>query len=70
MGKTRQDQTSSEQETDALKAEDETLNTNKAAIAIPLGIGQMKTAMRWITPIYGQRATKIKNAAGTGKGGK
>lgn len=61
----RQDQVPQQQTTDQFALEDETLNTNRAASTIPLGIGENKTAIRWLTPIYGQSV--VKQAASSGK---
>jgi hypothetical protein len=63
----RQNQPPPESVTDTVGLEDETLNTSKAATTIPLGIGQMKTVIRWVTPIYGQRVVKAATSAGKSK---
>jgi hypothetical protein len=54
----RSNQSSAEPETKNLGTEDETLGTNRAATVVPLSVGEAKTAIRWITPIYGQRVVK------------
>ena len=55
--------------TDEFKAEDESLSTNKTAAVLPLLMGEGKTTLRWLSPIYGQRVVEIKSTSG-GKGGK
>jgi len=55
----RNDQAAAANPTDEFKAEDESLTTNQAATAIPLLIGEGKTTLRWLTPIYGQRVVKV-----------
>jgi hypothetical protein len=56
-------------ETDEFKAEDESLTTNKTSAILPLMMGEGKTSIRWLSPIYGQRVVEIKSSTG-GKGGK
>jgi hypothetical protein len=64
----RQNQQPTAAETDAFKLEDESLATNLAATPIPLGIGESKTAVRWITPIYGQTTVQVARSATSKKG--
>lgn len=54
----RQNQSPTSSGTDNVQLEDETLATNRAATAVPLVIGEAKTVIRWITPIYGQHTKK------------
>ena len=50
--------------TDEFKAEDESLTTNAAAAVIPFLIGQGKTTVRWLTPIYGQHVVAVPSKSG------
>jgi hypothetical protein len=60
----RTNQQPQENQTDAFKAEDESITTNKAATAVPILIGEGKTTLRWLTPIYGQRVVKVPAKSG------
>lgn len=68
MGSTRNDQSAAQADTDILKAEEESLTTNKATAVSPLGRGSVKTTIRWLSPIYGQRIVKVKASGGGKKG--
>lgn len=68
MGKPRQNQAPADQQTDTLALEDQSISTNLAATAVPLSLGEVKTTLLFITPIYGLNVTKQKS--GSGKGGK
>jgi hypothetical protein len=63
----RQNQTPSEPTTDRWALEDETLNTNRAATPVPLSIGEAKTTIRWLTPIYGQSVVKMPASSSSAK---
>jgi hypothetical protein len=60
----RTDQAAEPNTTDEFKAEDESLSSARAAQAIPLGMGTIKTTIRWLTPIYGQRVVKVPAQSG------
>jgi len=55
-------------DTDTISLDNETLATSESAIPLPAGVGEIKTSIRWITPIYGQRVTQEKmKSSGGGK---
>lgn len=66
----RIDQTTPTIPTNEFAAEDESITTNKAASVVPLLIGEGKTTIRWLSPIYGQRVVNLPSSSGGGKGGK
>lgn len=55
----RNNQAPTENPTGEFAAEDESLSTNKAAAVVPLLIGEGRTTVRWLTPVYGQRVVKV-----------
>jgi hypothetical protein len=65
----RINQTTPRVATNEFAAEDESITTNKAAAVVPLLIGEGKTTIRWLSPIYGQRVVNLPSNSG-GKGGK
>jgi hypothetical protein len=45
-----------EPETDAVPMEDESLSTAQEAVPVPMWWGKRKVAVRWISPVYDQKA--------------
>ncbi len=61
----RQNQQIPDPTTAQLTAEEESLNTNQAAVPLPFGMGEQKTTLRWLTAIY---YPHCKKATGSSKG--
>ena len=68
MGSTRNNQNKEASETDILKTEEESLTTNKSTAVSPFGRGSVKTTIRWLSKIYGERIEKVQTSGGGKKG--
>lgn len=68
MGR-RNNQSAQDNATSGLNTEDEAVSSNIAGAPVPHHIGEDKTTIRWLTPIYGQRVIKVPAAGGKKSGG-